>query len=135
VFHDGEVITWNKVTTSIRNLILGKIYVEHSGTMKVQSEQMSLEFRIKFKDSGIISSSMHEISGRLHENGRDLHTHKCVPACCVPVGVCTDAPVVFQTSPTRIWNEQMQPTWICTPCSSVFAGDVQIKTCRLHHEH
>jgi hypothetical protein len=76
VFDDGEVITWNKVTTSIRNLILGKIYVEHSGTMKVQSEQMPIEVRIKFRDSGIISSSSHEISGRLHEDGRDLQSHK-----------------------------------------------------------
>jgi oxysterol-binding protein 1 len=77
-FNDGEVISWNKVTTTINNLILGKLYVEHSGTMKVQSEQMSTEVRIKFKDGGIITSSKHQISGRLHKDGRDLQSHKCV---------------------------------------------------------
>ena len=33
---DGEVYSWNKVTTSINNLILGKIYIDHGGIMKVK---------------------------------------------------------------------------------------------------
>jgi hypothetical protein len=34
-FADGDVYQWNKVTTSINNLILGKIYIDHGGIMKV----------------------------------------------------------------------------------------------------
>jgi hypothetical protein len=35
-FADGDVYQWNKVTTSINNLILGKIYIDHGGIMKVR---------------------------------------------------------------------------------------------------
>ena len=34
-FVDGDTYTWNKVVTSINNLILGKIYIDHGGIMKV----------------------------------------------------------------------------------------------------
>ena len=34
-FEDGDSYSWNKVTTSINNLIIGKIYVDHGGMMKI----------------------------------------------------------------------------------------------------
>ena len=70
-------MTWNKVTTTINNLILGKIYVEHCGTMRVQSADLPTEVRVKFKDGGVFSGSKRAVTGRLHEGGRDLHSHKC----------------------------------------------------------
>lgn len=47
-FHDGEVVTWNKVTTTINNLILGKLYIEHGGVMRVQSDCTSTEVRCNY---------------------------------------------------------------------------------------
>ena len=83
-FHDGETLTWNKVTTTINNLILGKIYVEHAGTMKVQSDATAQEVRIKFKDSGsMFGGSKHVISGRVFDGSRELSSHKCALASCM----------------------------------------------------
>ena len=92
-FHDGETMTWNKVTTTINNLILGKIYVEFSGTMRVQSDACTTEVRVKFKDSGsMFNTSKHVISGRVYDGNRELPTHKCVinalRRLCHSVAVC-----------------------------------------------
>ncbi|GJT16308.1 oxysterol-binding protein-related protein 1C [Tanacetum coccineum] len=39
---DGEAYQWSKVTTSIHNLILGKLYCDHYGMMRVQGNQTIL---------------------------------------------------------------------------------------------
>ncbi|CAJ1974770.1 unnamed protein product [Sphenostylis stenocarpa] len=38
-FDDGEVVRWSKVTTSIYNLILGKLYCDHYGTMRLEGNR------------------------------------------------------------------------------------------------
>lgn len=35
-FTDGDVYQWSKVSTTINNLILGRIYIDHGGIMKVR---------------------------------------------------------------------------------------------------
>jgi hypothetical protein len=47
-FHDGEVIQWEKVTTTINNLIIGKLYIDHHGHMKLTSNQ-GLNAKLTFK--------------------------------------------------------------------------------------
>lgn len=51
---DGEVYQWNKVTTSINNLILGKIYVDHGGIMRVRNATTGLTAKLRFKETGMI---------------------------------------------------------------------------------
>ncbi|KAM6563899.1 hypothetical protein CsatB_023897 [Cannabis sativa] len=34
-FDDGEVFQWSKVTTTIYNLIIGKVYCDHHGIMHI----------------------------------------------------------------------------------------------------
>jgi hypothetical protein len=71
-FADGEVLTWNKVTTTINNLILGKIYVDHAGTMRVSSNCHSMEMRVKFKDTGsVFGTSKRTVSGSLFEGNNE----------------------------------------------------------------
>lgn len=53
-FSDGDVYQWNKVTTSINNLILGKIYIDHGGIMKVRCVNTGLTARMRFKEAGLI---------------------------------------------------------------------------------
>lgn len=54
-FHDGDVYTWSKVTTSINNLILGKIYVDHGGIMRVHNHGPdNLTARLRFKETGLL---------------------------------------------------------------------------------
>lgn len=44
------------MTSSINNLIMGKLYIEHTGIMKITNVQSSMVAKIKFKESGRLSS-------------------------------------------------------------------------------
>lgn len=82
-FDDGEVFRWSKVslshlmellfivcfliteilsqvTTSIYNLILGKLYCDHYGTMKIEGNR-DYSCKIKFKEQSIIDKSPHQV--------------------------------------------------------------------------
>jgi Oxysterol-binding protein len=75
-FHDGELVSWNKVTSTINNLILGKINIEHGGTMKVTSSVERDEMRIKFKDGGMFGSKR-TVTGSIMRGGTDTGEFKC----------------------------------------------------------
>lgn len=53
-FEDGDSYTWNKVTTSINNLILGKIYVDHGGVMKIRNPGNNMVAKIRFKETSML---------------------------------------------------------------------------------
>eukprot|EP01018_Ginkgo_biloba_P024448 Gb_34910 [translate_table: standard] len=61
-FDDGEMFQWSKVTTSIYNIILGKLYCDHYGTMRIQG---SCEYscKLKFKEQSIIDRNPHQVQG------------------------------------------------------------------------
>ncbi|QCE15074.1 oxysterol-binding protein-related protein 1B-like isoform X1 [Vigna unguiculata] len=61
-FDDGETIHWSKVTTSIYNLILGKLYCDHYGTMRLEGNS-NYVCKIKFKEQSIIDRNPHQIHG------------------------------------------------------------------------
>ncbi|XP_068647315.1 oxysterol-binding protein-related protein 1C-like isoform X2 [Aristolochia californica] len=58
-FDDGEIFQWSKVTTSIYNLILGKLYCDHYGTMRVQGDH-EYSCKLKFKEQSIIDRNPHQ---------------------------------------------------------------------------
>ncbi|AQK63617.1 Oxysterol-binding protein-related protein 1C [Zea mays] len=60
-FDDGEVFQWSKVTTSIYNLILGKLYCDHYGTMRIQGN-CEYSCKLKFKEQSIIDRNPHQTS-------------------------------------------------------------------------
>ncbi|KAL8482066.1 hypothetical protein ACS0TY_028275 [Phlomoides rotata] len=60
-FDDGEVFQWSKVTTSIYNLILGKLYCDHYGTMRIQGNE-NYSCKLKFKEQSIIDRNPHQVS-------------------------------------------------------------------------
>ncbi|KAL8250798.1 hypothetical protein R6Q59_034491 [Mikania micrantha] len=73
-FDDGEVFQWNKVTTSIYNLILGKLYCDHYGTMRIQGNQ-NYSCKLKFKEQSIIERNPHQVQGVVHDrNGKTAAT-------------------------------------------------------------
>lgn len=77
-FDDGEIVTWNKVTSTINNLIIGKIYLEHSGTMRTQSNLHKKEMSFKFKDSGsMFGGSKHLVSGAMYEGKKEIPGYRC----------------------------------------------------------
>ncbi|KAI4336492.1 hypothetical protein L6164_015014 [Bauhinia variegata] len=61
-FDDGEVFKWSKVTTSIYNLILGKLYCDHYGTMRIEGNR-EYSCKIKFKEQSIIERNPHQVHG------------------------------------------------------------------------
>ncbi|XP_020571413.1 oxysterol-binding protein-related protein 1D isoform X2 [Phalaenopsis equestris] len=66
-FEDGETFQWSKVTTSIYNIILGKIYCDHYGTMRIKgSGQYSC--KLKFKEQSIIDRNPHQVHGFIQDN-------------------------------------------------------------------
>eukprot|EP00239_Pterosperma_sp_CCMP1384_P003102 CAMPEP_0197851626 /NCGR_PEP_ID=MMETSP1438-20131217/18476_1 /TAXON_ID=1461541 /ORGANISM="Pterosperma sp., Strain CCMP1384" /LENGTH=824 /DNA_ID=CAMNT_0043465293 /DNA_START=243 /DNA_END=2717 /DNA_ORIENTATION=+ len=61
-FHDGEIITWQKVSTTINNLIIGNMYVDHYGTMKIRSSDGPVA-KLKFKEQNFMERQPHQVKG------------------------------------------------------------------------
>lgn len=73
-FDDGEVFQWSKVTTSIYNLILGKLYCDHYGTMRIQGNR-EYSCKLKFKEQSIIDRNPHQVQGVIQDrSGRTVAT-------------------------------------------------------------
>uniref|UniRef100_A0A0E0D5D4 PH domain-containing protein n=1 Tax=Oryza meridionalis TaxID=40149 RepID=A0A0E0D5D4_9ORYZ len=73
-FDDGEVFQWSKVTTSIYNLILGKLYCDHYGTMRIQGNN-EYSCKLKFKEQSIIDRNPHQVQGVVQDrSGRTVAT-------------------------------------------------------------
>ncbi|XAR62616.1 hypothetical protein NMG60_11017447 [Bertholletia excelsa] len=73
-FDDGEVFQWSKVTTSIYNLILGKLYCDHYGTMHIKGNH-SYSCKLKFKERSIMDRNPHQVQGVVQdENGKTVAT-------------------------------------------------------------
>ncbi|XP_047325369.1 oxysterol-binding protein-related protein 2A-like isoform X2 [Impatiens glandulifera] len=73
-FDDGEIFHWSKVTTSIYNLILGKLYCDHHGTMEISSNRQ-YSCKIKFKEQAILERNPRQVTGFVEdENGKKVAT-------------------------------------------------------------
>uniref|UniRef100_A0A7N0VIP1 PH domain-containing protein n=1 Tax=Kalanchoe fedtschenkoi TaxID=63787 RepID=A0A7N0VIP1_KALFE len=66
-FDDGETFQWSKVTTSIYNIILGKIYCDHYGTMRIRGSG-NYSCKLKFKEQSIIDRNPHQVQGFVQDN-------------------------------------------------------------------
>ncbi|XP_057974155.1 oxysterol-binding protein-related protein 1C-like isoform X2 [Malania oleifera] len=73
-FDDGEIFQWSKVTTSIYNLILGKLYCDHYGTMWIEGNR-GYSCKLKFKEQSIIDRNPHQVHGIVQDrNGKTVAT-------------------------------------------------------------
>ncbi|XP_068634062.1 oxysterol-binding protein-related protein 2A isoform X2 [Aristolochia californica] len=61
-FDDGEIFQWSKVTTTIYNVILGKIYCEHHGTMHIRGNHQ-YSCKLKFKEQTLLDRNPHQVQG------------------------------------------------------------------------
>ncbi|KAH6771209.1 binding protein 1D [Perilla frutescens var. hirtella] len=66
-FEDGETFQWSKVTTSIYNIIIGKIYCDHYGTMRIKGSG-TYSCKLKFKEQSIIDRNPHQVHGIVQDN-------------------------------------------------------------------
>ncbi|KAK8971363.1 Oxysterol-binding protein-related protein 1C [Platanthera guangdongensis] len=73
-FDDGEIFQWSKVTTSIYNLILGKLYCDHYGTMRIHGNR-DYSCKLKFKEQSIIDRNPHQVHGVVqNRSGKTMAT-------------------------------------------------------------
>ncbi|KAK9834197.1 hypothetical protein WJX81_007601 [Elliptochloris bilobata] len=69
-FCDGDEYTWSKVVTSINNLIIGRIYVDHGGVMRIRNAATGLTCKLRFREHSFLRShNEHEVRGHLERNG------------------------------------------------------------------
>ncbi|KNA08425.1 hypothetical protein SOVF_162390 isoform C [Spinacia oleracea] len=61
-FDDGEIFQWSKVTTSIHNLILGKIYCDHHGMMHIRGNRQ-YSCNLKFKGQTFLDRNPRQVQG------------------------------------------------------------------------
>lgn len=66
-FEDGETFQWSKVTTSIYNIIIGTIYCDHYGTMRIKGSG-KYSCKLKFKEQSIIDRNPHQVHGFVQDN-------------------------------------------------------------------
>lgn len=83
--------TFLQVTSAINNLIMGKIYIEHTGIMRITNLQSTMVAKIKFKESGRLSS-------------KDAHQVTLSVRHC---GIC---------SILAISNTLLKPAAVCLAC-------------------
>ncbi|MFS7941577.1 putative oxysterol-binding protein [Helianthus anomalus] len=71
-FDDGEVFQWSKVTTSIYNLILGKVYCDHHGMMHIRGNR-EYSCKLKFKEQSILERNPRQVHGFVEDASGKKH--------------------------------------------------------------
>ncbi|KAK6262916.1 hypothetical protein QUC31_008732 [Theobroma cacao] len=73
-FDDGEIFQWSKVTTSIYNLILGKVYCDHHGLMQICGNR-EYSCKLKFKEQSILDRNPRQVHGFVEDlSGKKVAT-------------------------------------------------------------
>lgn len=66
-FDDGEIFQWSKVTTTIYNLILGKVYCDHHGMMHIRGNRQ-YSCKLKFKEQSLLERNPHQVNGFVEDD-------------------------------------------------------------------
>ncbi|KAK1378261.1 oxysterol-binding protein-related protein 2A [Heracleum sosnowskyi] len=73
-FDDGEIFQWSKVTTTIYNLILGKLYCDHHGIMHISGNRQ-YSCKLKFKEQSILDRNPRQVNGFVEDvSGKKVAT-------------------------------------------------------------
>lgn len=115
-FDDGEVFQWSKVTTSIYNLILGKLYCDHYGTMRIEGN-CEYSCKLKFKEQSIIDRNPHQVHGIVQDrNGKTVATlfGKWDESVHYVIGECSGKGKGFESlSEARLlWKRSKPPKYL-----------------------
>ncbi|BDA41111.1 Oxysterol-binding protein-related protein 1B [Coccomyxa sp. Obi] len=71
-FSDGDTYRWGKAVTSINNVIVGRVHLEHKGSWRLRGLQSGLTACMKFHATTLLSSKskLHEVSGVVEKGGQ-----------------------------------------------------------------
>ncbi|KAK7252672.1 hypothetical protein RIF29_36786 [Crotalaria pallida] len=112
-FDDGEIFQWSKVTTTIYNLILGKIYCDHHGNMDIRGNRQ-YSCRLKFKEQAILDRNPHQVHGFVEDvTGKKVATlfGKWDDSMYYVNGDVNVKPKDFTSSnASLLWKRTMPPT-------------------------
>ncbi|CAN6283989.1 unnamed protein product [Urochloa humidicola] len=61
-FDDGETFQWSKVTTTINNLILGRVYCHHHGIMNISGNRQ-YSCKLTFKEQSFLDRNPRQVQG------------------------------------------------------------------------
>lgn len=65
------------MVSSINNLIIGKIYVDHGGTMRIHSSASGLVCKLKFREQGVLRMrEAHEVSSHPRLSAARFSVHR-----------------------------------------------------------
>ncbi|KAL7754497.1 hypothetical protein RI367_000482 [Sorochytrium milnesiophthora] len=85
-----EHYSWKKVTTTVNNLIVGKLWIDHTGDMVITNHRTGERVVLTFKPAGWRSKNRAEIEGKLYnahgEPTWDIWGRWDEKLCCKPIG-------------------------------------------------
>ncbi|GMH33586.1 hypothetical protein BSKO_01420 [Bryopsis sp. KO-2023] len=101
---DGEVYQWNKVVTSVNNLILGKLYLDHYGMMKVRNLTAGIMAKIKFVEtSRFFDRNPHQVRGHVEDGKGKMGNYS------ISGSWSESLTADFGNGPSEIWRKSPPP--------------------------
>ncbi|ESO08225.1 hypothetical protein HELRODRAFT_75568, partial [Helobdella robusta] len=65
-----EIYTWHNVNCSVNNIFVGKLWIEHSGTMEVTNRTKNLKCTLNFKSADFLGRDVHKVEGFLYDSSQ-----------------------------------------------------------------
>ncbi|XP_046377333.2 oxysterol-binding protein-related protein 1-like [Haliotis rufescens] len=66
----NEVYTWQNVNCCVHNIIVGKLWVEHYGTMEVTNHSTKHKAVLNFKQGGWFGKDLHKVEGFIYDSSK-----------------------------------------------------------------
>ncbi|KAL3316154.1 hypothetical protein Ciccas_005203 [Cichlidogyrus casuarinus] len=66
-FADGSVITWNKVTTCLQNVIIGKLWIDHYGSVEIRNHTNGYSCELTYVPYSRFSKDNHVVKGVIRD--------------------------------------------------------------------
>ncbi|KAK4294974.1 hypothetical protein Pmani_032444 [Petrolisthes manimaculis] len=63
----GEAYTWSNVNCCVHNIIVGKLWIEHYGSMEITNHATGHRGVVTFKTAGWFSKDLHRIEGYIYD--------------------------------------------------------------------
>ncbi|XP_053383205.1 oxysterol-binding protein-related protein 1-like isoform X3 [Mercenaria mercenaria] len=66
----GEIYTWQNVNCCVHNVIVGKIWIEHTGVMEVINHKTKHKAVLNFKQGGWFGKDLHKVEGFVYDSNK-----------------------------------------------------------------
>ncbi|CAB3386943.1 Hypothetical predicted protein [Cloeon dipterum] len=67
----GEAYTWSNVNCYVHNIIVGKLWMEQSGSMEIVNHRTGHRATLTFKPAGWFSKELHRVEGYITDNKKN----------------------------------------------------------------